>query len=383
MTAFDYVRTLSVDIGPRPAGSENCKQAAEFLQSELEKIGIDEVSTQEFKLRPGFWNGTALLALMFGIAIHVMLTFSPIIALILSILLPLLTILEVDSGKEVSMKLFPSGIGRNVIGKELPNNSPTKRIIVSAHHDSKTQAIPIGIRGYVILLLLISMIYLFIISLLMVLTVTILPLLLDLTLILSLGMFLVIPFLVIFAMLNFAARFVAQSPGADDDASAVGVALEVAKKLKESPLTETEVWFVLTDGEEIAMKGAIEFVKAHHDILVESIVINIEGCGVEAPLAFSTKEMSLRTAETSPVVTDLFKRVASELGEKVVPIEHATTTDGYQFAKHGYDVATIWRYTEEIRDVTHTSEDNIERMSSSTLDSTVQFIESCLREFDR
>ncbi|MHA1928558.1 MAG: M20/M25/M40 family metallo-hydrolase [Candidatus Thorarchaeota archaeon] len=383
MTAYDYVKILSVDIGPRPSGSENCKQTAEFLERELQNIGIDEVTTKEFKLRPDFWNGTAILAISFGIAILFSLEYFPILALILSVVLPILTLLEVDNGIEVSMKVFPSGIGRNVIGKEMPTSEATKRIIVCAHHDSKTQAIPIRIRGLVIRLVLISMIYLFTISLMKVLSSTILPQLVDFTSLLNFGLFLVIPFLFIYTFLNFATRFVAQSPGADDNASSVGVALEVAKKLKELPLSTTEVWFLLTDGEEIAMKGAIEFVKTHHDILAESIIINIEGCGVDAPLAFSTKEMSMRTAESSTMVTDLFQKVANEIGEDVIPIEQATTTDGYQFARHGYDVSTIWRFSNEVRDATHTSRDSIDRMNSTALDNTVYFVEACLREFDR
>ncbi len=93
------------------------------------------------------------------------------------------------------------------------------------------------------------------------------------------------------------------------------------------------------------MTGAFEFAKTLHEILAESIIINIEGCGVDAPLAYSTKEMSLRTAETSARVIDLFQKAANVTGEKTFPISRATTTDGYPFAKHGYDVSTVWRFS--------------------------------------
>ncbi len=382
MTAYEYVKILSVDIGPRPAGSENNKQTAEFLRNELENIGVDEVSTQEFTLRPDFWNGTALLAVTFTIAILLMLVFYPPFALILSVALPVLTVLEVDSGKEITMRLLPSRTGRNIIGKEKPSGKSTKRVILCAHHDSKTQAIPIRVRGPILLLVLLSMFYLFVISLMRVLSVTILPQVIDFTYLISSGMLLVVPFVFIYAILNFITRFVAQSPGADDNASSVGVALEVAKKLKEEPLSEIEVWFLFTDGEEIAMKGAIEFVRTHHEILAESIIINIEGCGVDAPLAYSTKEMSLRTAETSEKVIDLFQRAADATGEEAFPISRAIRTDGYQFAKHGYDVATVWRFSDEIREAAHTSKDNMNRINPATLDRTVHFVDACLREFD-
>ncbi len=382
MTAYKYVKILSVDIGPRPAGSDSNKRTAEFLRNELETIGIDEVGTQEFTLRPDFWNGTALLAVTFTLAILFMLVYSPLIALILSVALPILTVLEVDSGKEITMRFLPSKTGRNIIGKEKPSGRSAKRIILCAHHDSKTQAIPIRVRSTILLLVLLSMFYLFVISLMTVLSVTIISQATSLTNIIGNGMLLVVPFIFIYAILNFITRFVAQSPGADDNASSVGVALEVAKKLKEEPLSETEVWFLFTDGEEIAMKGAIEFVKTHHETLSESMVINIEGCGVDAPLAYSTKEMSLRTAKTSARVIDLFQRAAEATGEEAFPISRAVTTDGYQFARHGYDVATVWRFSNEVREVAHTSKDNMNRIDSAALDNTVRFIDACLREFD-
>lgn len=48
--AMDNLRYLSVDIGPRVAGSESEKQAAEFLKKEFQDLGYD-VSTQEFDIR--------------------------------------------------------------------------------------------------------------------------------------------------------------------------------------------------------------------------------------------------------------------------------------------------------------------------------------------
>ncbi len=48
--AVDHIRHLSVEIGPRVAGTDEEKQAAEYIKNEFERHGY-EVSTQEFEIR--------------------------------------------------------------------------------------------------------------------------------------------------------------------------------------------------------------------------------------------------------------------------------------------------------------------------------------------
>ncbi|MBM7714908.1 hypothetical protein JOC94_001880 [Bacillus thermophilus] len=50
--AMKHLQHLSVDIGPRVTGTEQEKQAAQYIKTEFEKMGY-EVSTQEFDIRGG------------------------------------------------------------------------------------------------------------------------------------------------------------------------------------------------------------------------------------------------------------------------------------------------------------------------------------------
>ncbi|MFS0646417.1 M28 family peptidase [Siminovitchia sp. 179-K 8D1 HS] len=50
--AMKHLQHLSVDIGPRVTGTEQERQAAQYIKSEFEKMGYD-VSTQEFDIRGG------------------------------------------------------------------------------------------------------------------------------------------------------------------------------------------------------------------------------------------------------------------------------------------------------------------------------------------
>ncbi|MHA2423500.1 MAG: M28 family metallopeptidase [Candidatus Thorarchaeota archaeon] len=382
MTVYEYVKVLSEDIGPRPSGSYNSEKTAEYLQKELKRIGVDDVDIQEFILRPDFWIGTALLAVIFSSLVLISFLLIPILAVILAIALPILTILEIDNGMEITMQFLPSNQGRNVIGIEKPIGNSQRRVIICAHHDSKTQAIPINIRGPILLLVLLSMVYLLLASVVNTIISLFFPLAIAMSTALGVGVVLVVIFYFIYLILNYRTKYADQSPGAEDNASAVGVVLEVAKNLQNVPLSSTEVWFLFTDGEEIAMKGAIEFIKSDKKTLMNSIVINLEGCGIDAPIAYSEREMSVRRSRTSEQVIWLIRKAAESIGEKAESMGRAVTTDGYQFARHGYSVSTIWRQDDALEEVVHTSRDSIERLSSDAMERTVRLVEECLRIFD-
>jgi hypothetical protein len=383
VTAYDYVKKLAVDIGPRPTGSKANEATAVFILEELQRIGVDESRIEEFRLHPGFWSGSAAFALLISLLVFVFYWFFPPISLFLAILLPILTLLDIDSGYETALKLLPSAPGRNVIGILRPEDTPGKQIILCGHHDSKTQAIPVRWRGLIVGILLVFMLYLIIASLIETIRHFLFSEGIFLRDILSYGLIISVAYFLIYTMLNFASRIVAQSPGAEDNASAVAIILEVAKQLEKEPIDSTEVWLLFTDGEEIGMRGAVEFAKKHKDELGNAWVINIEGGGKEAPLAYSTKEKSLRVADCSLELIDILIAVANEHNQHLVPIEEPDSTDAYFFIKEGYKAVTLWRHSKESRDTTHTSHDNIDIIKPNSLVDMVDFLHHVIHYMDR
>lgn len=381
MGAYHHVRVLSVDIGPRPSGSEACRQGAEYILNELQHMGID-AEMQEFKLRPSFWTGTAFLGLLFALGIYLTFYEFPVISCLLAVLFPLLVVVEIDQGRDIALRLFPSAVGRNVIGREEPRASTIHRVLICSHHDSKTQAIPIRFRGTVIILLFLSMIYMMIGSIIHVITLYILADYSFLDEFILLGILIAVVYLSIYLILNILGNHVPPSPGAEDNAAAVGMSLEIAKSIKSNPLWKTEVWFLYTDGEEIAMKGAHAFLRQYKSQIEGTWIFNLEGGGTDAPITYSTKEMSIMTARSSEMLAGILKKVAKQSIGTAEPMKQSTTTDGYVFAKNGFEEITIWRYVEEVRDVAHTSLDSIERLDPEILDNTVDFLEEILRYID-
>jgi hypothetical protein len=383
VTAYDYVKKLSVEIGPRPPGSKENDAAAIFILEELQRIGVDESHIEDFRLHPSFWSGSAAFALLVSLLVFLFYWVFPPISLLLAILLPILTILDVDDGRETALRILPSATGRNVVGVIHPKDEPTKQIILCGHHDSKTQAIPVRWRGLIVGLLLVFMLYLIIASLIETIRIFLLPEVIILRAILSYGLIVSIMYFLFYTTLNLASRFVSQSPGAEDNASAVAIIIEIAKHLKKEPTNSTEVWLLLTDGEEIGMRGALEFACCHKDELGGSLVINIEGGGKNAPLAYSTEEKSLRIAKCSSELIEILIHVAKTHNEQLIPMKDADSTDAYFFLKQGYKAVTIWRYSDEIRQTTHTARDNIDNIEAESLMETVEYLLHVINHIDR
>lgn len=57
--AFDHIKKLAVDIGPRTAGSTEDHSAAEYIKKYFEDLGL-EASTQEFEIETGYMKNASL-----------------------------------------------------------------------------------------------------------------------------------------------------------------------------------------------------------------------------------------------------------------------------------------------------------------------------------
>jgi hypothetical protein len=282
--------------------------------------------------------------------------------------------LDIDRGCETALRLLPSSTGRNIIGVIQPQEASTKQIILCGHHDSKTQAMPVRWRGLIVGLLLLFMLYLILASLIETIRIFLFPEEFFLRDFLVYGLIISSVYFLFYTAVNLAGKYVAQSPGAEDNASAVAIILEAAKHIKNEPTNSTEIWLLFTDGEEIGMRGALEFAKIHKDELANAWVINLEGGGKKAPLAYSTKEKSLRSIECSLDLIDILIDVAKEHNEQLNPMKDAYSTDAFFFLRQGYKAVTLWRNSEELIEVTHTARDNIDKINPTSLSGTVEFL---------
>jgi hypothetical protein len=130
------------------------------------------------------------------------------------------------------------------------------------------------------------------------------------------------------------------SPGANDNASAVGTVLALAEHLCQSPLEHTEIWLAFTGCEETGCDGMAAFVKEFGPALKDALFVNLEEVGIGERLVYLRSEGVLRPRRIRPRVEQLIAQVVPELGCAVRPIHAAglgTFTETGVVWENGFD----------------------------------------------
>ncbi len=108
------------------------------------------------------------------------------------------------------------------------------------------------------------------------------------------------------------------SPGANDNASSVGVLLTLAERLRAEPLPDTEVWLVFTGCEETGGDGMTAFLRDNEDALREALFLDLEMCGIGDEIAYISAEGVVRARK---IVPDLAARL-EERGARPLSLAH-------------------------------------------------------------
>lgn len=258
--AFEHLDKLAYEIGPRLAGTRGERQAAEYIQKQLESYGY-EVEVQEFNfvsraLRTRIKAGLLLAA------------FIP--SLFLPPMYSIIIFIAALSLFHVLPQAMPKRRSRNIIGILRPKK-PKGRVLVGAHYDSARCIVSYRLNIFLKLALfpaICAFAILLFANLLGVLLVswpiawTILALIFFPV---GVGMF-----------VSTSSRRV--SPGANDNASGVAVMLEVARVAAESP-HNVKLTFVAFGAEEQGLEGSRAFVKRQKTANGKVAVLNLDMLG--------------------------------------------------------------------------------------------------------
>jgi hypothetical protein len=124
-----------------------------------------------------------------------------------------------------------------------------------------------------------------------------------------------------FALVHFIAWFTGvtadlgpYSPGANDNASAVGTLLALVERMKQEPLAHTEVWLAFTGCEESGCDGMRAFLDEYGAALKDALFIDFELVGIGERLAYLQSEGMLRKQSIPPPVERLALRVGQDFG---------------------------------------------------------------------
>ena len=233
------------------------------------------------------------------------------------------------------------GVGKahsseNIVATSCPPIEEAPNVIFVAHYDSKSQLLPIGIRALCYCIAIGGLIGLALITLLQSIlkTQTLLPLIWTMA----------IPICSCLTLLQF--NFTQnRSPGAFDNASGVGVLLELARCFTENPLLHrVRLTFLLAGAEEYGMCGALRYIQQHGtDYNPErTYVVNLDGVGAAGRLTLLTSYgiPPVVTSKTlAPTMVACGKKIGIEVSKVYSPA--GVGCDQLPIASRGFETVTL------------------------------------------
>lgn len=167
------------------------------------------------------------------------------------------------------------------------------------------------------------------------------------------------------------------APAASDDGMGVATALELARALTATAPTKNDVIILITDAEEVGLKGAALFAEDHPLMARVGVVVNVESRGVTGP------SMMFETSQNNNGLIDIFKSnvtkpTASSLTYEVYK-RMPNDTDVSVFKKHGtpaINFAHSWGvalYHSQLDDLDHMDQRTLQHHGDNALASVLAF----------
>ncbi|MHA1383791.1 MAG: M28 family metallopeptidase [Candidatus Helarchaeota archaeon] len=374
--AYEHTRILSY---PRLVGSDGEKEAREYIFNEFKEMGV-EVSREEFRCSDFPINfmfriispvvGTLLLimSIFYLSSIDIftelfrIIHFSPL-AFVFSISTFVLALFT-SKIQNMSFGSFKNTgnvfTTENIIGKISSENSKAN-LIYMGHYDTKSQLYPAIIRVFLFLLGIIwALISSFETMLCQILV------LFGQAQYISTNPFLfnflhfdniwaaIVPFIINFLLIfNYVGN---KSPGALDNASAVGILLALAKKFRKKPLKNVDLYFVATGAEELGLYGAAAYIQKHKSEFnpKNTYFLNYDSPSMKGGQKILT---GYGLVSTSKILNKHLIEIGRKQGFKVgsIYLPFGAATDHVPIQKNGYEVAIIVSFVRRV----HTKKDKI------------------------
>ncbi len=338
--------------GPRIAGTRQCLNAADQI-AEMLRVHCDKVAEERFEMHPAsFWSVGKIVSVAYLLSIIFLFAGGSFVYLSFAVALAGLIygiVLYIFNGR-VFDRFFPHADGCNVYGSIEPAGEVKQQIILSGHHDSP----------YVVSFLLNWKKLARIRLVLAVITyIVMLGVAIAATLETAVGSPDIIPIEVIAALAGLGLIFVGplysaitrlQSPGAGDNLNATAMAITAAvhfslKRKKGAPLKHTRLVILSTDGEEVGMRGAIDYAERHKSELLEvpTYVFNMDSVYTIKDLALLTRDRN-GTRKLSEHMARECHEIAAELGyfPNIMPVSTGGGgTDAAAFARIGVEATSV------------------------------------------
>ncbi|MGQ9598069.1 MAG: M28 family peptidase [Anaerolineae bacterium] len=386
--AISHIRHLSIGIGGRGSCTQAERQAAEYVAEQMHLLGVRDVRLEPYIGAPSTYRPYALAftaALLGTIGVWLVDSWWMMaIAAVLSALGAWGMLAETDFATNWMRRLLPKGRSQNAIGIMPPSGSVRHRVVLCAHLDTHRTPIFYSSKawhtlfGFLVAAAFVSMgigavayslgtiwgwqwvRWLGLATAAMELFALVMCLHADLT-----------PF----------------SPGANDNASGVGVILGLAERLRKEPLNHTEVWLAFTGCEEAAAYGMVSFLNRHTaELGNDAFYVIIDQVGLGRVMVLTADGLIIKR-KTHPRALELARRAAAALPERAIG-EHVgiAYTDAAVATKRGLIALSIDALPPPgASDVMHwhQTSDTVAHIDPQSLADAHAFVWQILQEIDR
>jgi hypothetical protein len=380
--AWAHARYLVEEIGARGSGTPAEKHAAIYVQDLLEgwliPHTVEDFSSPASAWRP-FAVGYALAALAVPAAL-IPAPAGPLLAILLLLLSLWLNIREALLKDTFLRRLLPQVDSLNVIGRMEAAEKARQTLVLVAHLDSHRT--PYFHRSrkrqrWFSVLLILSEIGVF----------------LNLALFGALALggprwlwWLALPAgLLHLALALSCARADATpySPGANDNAAAVGTALAVAERLREEPLLCSDLWLLFSGCEEVGAYGMRAFLETYGPALAGARFIDLEMVGQGIP-GIVTKEGLYRRVNYDPWLIEEAAAAAREAWREPFFKEAHAYGESVVTQRAGFASVTLNSVLESTGKtaVWHRMDDDMSALSPETVANVTAWVEAYLRRLD-
>jgi len=363
--ALDIVKKVCTEVGPGISGSPQERERAAIIAKELEShLGAENVVVEEFTLAPDAslspFPGVLfmILAVMLNISTSRLTGVWPwvtsIAALVFSILMPLLFILEFIFSYELIDPLFPKKGSINVVGRLRKSGTQNVKrlLILSGHHDSAPENTWLRFTGYGFFFLSTT----YFIGLFTMLVMSIIQLVGVIlgdaevvragTLGWVLLLYPIVPSIIFAAFATRGKKNGGNVPGAMDNLSACAITVAMCRFLVENPdfiPDDTEIRFITFGSEEVGLRGSRRYVERHLDELkrLDARALNYEMI-VYPEIIILTSEVN-GTVKNSPEMVKSAVAAAERAGVPytVRPASLGTAGDAGPFSWAGLKATTL------------------------------------------
>jgi acetylornithine deacetylase/succinyl-diaminopimelate desuccinylase-like protein len=385
--ALARIGYLSVIVGGRGSCSPHERRAAEYAAEQMRELGLSDVRLEPYRGAPSTYRPYALA---FGLAaactLLAWLFESPWTAAVAALANALGIwgmLAETDFASNWMRWLLPKAEAQNAVGIIPSTGEVRRRAVLCAHLDThRTPVFYSSKRWHKAFTYLVGAALL---SLALGAVAYGLLALLGWQLGLWLGAFAAL-FQVVFLDLCLHADGTPFSPGANDNASGVGVILGLAERLLEEPPAHTEVWLAFTGCEEAGAYGMASFLDAHAATLGDEAVYLILDQVGQGRITYLTADGLIIKRKTHPRALDLARRAAAaqpdlETTEQV----GIAYTDAAVATKRGLVALTVVALPpggSEESTHWHQMSDTLDRISAQALADAHTFTWQVLQELD-